>query len=74
LTACDTFQIKAFEQEGRAYTWLIPEMQKVRAERNLKPLAFPKCFYASDDDAILILENAKSLNYEVVKKEPERKC
>ena len=53
--------------------WLIPEMQKVRAQRNLKPLAFPKCFYASADDAIFILENAKSLNYEVVEKKPERK-
>jgi Ecdysteroid kinase-like family len=65
--------MRTFEKEGRAYMWLIPEMQKVRAQRNLKPLAFPKCFYSSADDAILILENAKSLNYEVVEKKPERK-
>ena len=65
--------MKTFEHEGRAYMWLIPEMQKVRAERNLKPLAFPKCYYSSPEDAILVLENVKSKNYEVVEKKPERK-
>ena len=64
--------MRTFEQESNAYMWLIPTMQKVRAERKLKPLAFPRCFYASADDAILILETAKSLNYEVVEKKPER--
>ena len=64
--------MRTFEHEGRTYQWMIPEMQKVRAQKNLKPLAFPKCFYASAEDAILILENVKSQNFEVVEKKPER--
>ena len=65
--------MRTFEHEGRTYLWLIPEMQKIRAERNLKPLAFPKYFYSSSEDAILILENVKCKNFEVVEKKPERK-
>ncbi len=65
--------MKAFEQEGRTYTWLIPNLQKVREEKNLKPLAFPKCFYASTEDSLILLENLKVQNFEVVVKKPERK-
>jgi hypothetical protein len=65
--------MKAFEQEGRAYTWLIPTLQRTRSEKNLKPLAFPKCFYLSVEDSIILLENLKMQNYEVVEKKPERK-
>ena len=65
--------MKAYEQEGRAYTWLIPALQKTRSERNLKPLAFPKCLYSSLEDSILILENMKEQNYQVVEKKPESK-
>ena len=65
--------MKAYEQESRAYTWLIPALQKSRDEKNLKPLAFPKCLYSSVEDSILILENMKEQNYQVVEKKPERK-
>ena len=65
--------MKAFEQEGMAYTWLIPILQKLRKEKGLKPLAFAKCFYASAEESLLILENLKVINYEVVVKKPERK-
>ena len=63
--------MKAFEQEGRSYTWLIPSFQKLRKEKHLKPLAFPKCFYSSVEDSLLLLENMKKQNYEVVEKKPE---
>ena len=65
--------MKAYEQESRAYTWLIPALQKSRDEKKLKPLAFPKCLYSSVEDSILILENMKEQNFQVVEKKPERK-
>jgi hypothetical protein len=66
--------MKAFQHEARAYTWLIPEMQKVRSDRKLKPLAFPRCFYASPEDSLLVIENAKSRGFEVIEKKPQREC
>ena len=65
--------MKVFEQEARAYTWLIPEMQKTREGKKLKPLAVPKCLYASVEDQLILLDNLKDENYEVVLKKPERK-
>jgi len=65
--------MKAFEQEGRTYTWFIPNLQKLREEKNLNLLAFPKCFYASAEDSLILLENLKVQNFEVVVKKPERK-
>jgi hypothetical protein len=34
--------MKAFDQEGAAYTTLIPALQKLRSDKNLKPLAFAR--------------------------------
>jgi hypothetical protein len=65
--------MKVFDQETRAYTWLIPEMQKTRKRKQLKPLTVPKCFYASVEEQLILLENLKGENYEVVLKKPERK-
>ena len=64
--------MESFEQEGRCYLWLIPKLQAMRAEKNLKPLAFPKCFYVSAENSILILENMKAQDYDVVEKKLER--
>ena len=66
-------QMESFEQEGRCYLWLIPQLQAMRAEKGLKPLAFPKCFYVSAENSILILENMKAQNYDVIEKKLERK-
>ena len=66
-------QLEFFNHEGDCYLWLIPKLQALRAENNLKPLAFPKCFYASSEDSILILENMKAQMYEVAQKKMERK-
>ena len=68
-----SFQTKAYVREGKSYTWLIPSLQKLRAEKHLKPLSFPKCFYASVNDSLIILENMKAKGFEVVEKKIERK-
>ena len=65
--------MKAFEQEVKTYTWLIPRLQKLREERNLAQIPFPKCFYASVEDSLMLMENLKIQNFEVVEKKPERK-
>jgi Ecdysteroid kinase-like family len=65
--------MESFQQEGRCYLWLIPQVQAMRAQKNLKPLAFPKCFYISSEDSILILENMKAQNFDVIPKKLERK-
>ena len=65
--------MKAFDQEGAAYTTLIPALQKMRQDKNLKPLAFAKCFYSSPEDLLIILENLKAQGYGVTEKKPERK-
>jgi hypothetical protein len=64
--------MKAFDQEGAAYTWLIPALQKLREENKLKPLAFANCYYSSAEQFLLLLENLKVQNYVVVQKKPER--
>ena len=65
--------MKAFDQETRTYNFLIPHLQKLRHQKNLKPLAFPKCFYGSAEKELLLMENLKVQNYEVVLKKPQRK-
>ena len=71
FSSASLFQSRAFEHEGLTYSWLIPEMQKTRLKADLKPLAFPKCFYASVEDSVLVLENLKSNNFEVIDKKPD---
>ena len=63
----------SFNHEGDCYLWMIPKLQALRAKRNLKPLAFPKCFYASAEESILIFENMKAQDYDVIPKKMERK-
>ncbi len=67
------FQFQAFDQETRAYNFLIPKLQEVRTSMNLKPLAFARCFYASAENELIIMENLKIQNFQVVQKKPERK-
>ena len=64
--------MRAFESESRTYTWLLPILDKLRAEKDLKPLSFPKCYYASVEDSLVILENLKDKGFEVVEKKTER--
>ena len=66
-------QMQVFNLEVENYTFLIPKLQEIRAKNNLKPLAFAKCFYASAADELIILENMKAQNFEVILKKPERK-
>jgi len=53
--------------------WLIPALQKVREEKNMKRLRIPDCYYASVEKYVLILDNLKIKGFEVIKKQPERK-
>jgi len=64
--------MKAFDREGEAYTWWIPALQKLREEKQLKPLAFPKCVYSSEEECLLMMENLKKQNFEVIPKKAER--
>ena len=66
-------QMEFFNHEGDCYLWMIPKLQALRLERNLRPLAFPKCFYCSPEESILILENMKTQGYDIVPKKMERK-
>ena len=66
-------QMKAFDQEGAVYSFLIPTLQSVRSDKNLTPLSFAKCYYSSPQELIIILENMKVQGYTVVEKKPERK-
>jgi hypothetical protein len=54
----------AYESETFCYTFTIPRLQELRSANNLEPLAFPKCFYTSVKDEILILENCKRNNFQ----------
>ncbi len=66
------FQMKAVDHELRAYTFLIPQMQSLRKASNLKPMAFARCFYASAQQELIVLENLKSRDFQVVPKKPQR--
>ena len=70
---CFNFQKKAFDQETRTYSFLIPHLQKLRQQKKLKPLALPKCFYGSAEKELILMENLKVQKYEVALKKPERK-
>ena len=64
--------MKAVDHELRAYTFLIPQMQSLRKASNLKPMAFASCFYASAQQELIVLENLKSRDFQVVPKKPQR--
>jgi hypothetical protein len=55
------------------YTFLLPKCENLRASKGLKPLPFPKCFYASEEEELLIMENLKLQKFVVIQKKPERK-
>jgi hypothetical protein len=44
----------------------------MREAQHLKPLAFPKCFFASAQQELILLENLKVKDFQVVLKKPER--
>ena len=66
-------QAKIFQKEVQIYTFLIPKIQDIRASKGLEPLPFPKCFYASAEEELLVMENLKLQKFEVIEKKPERK-
>jgi len=52
---------------------MIPKLQAMSAEKNLKHLAFPECYLSSTQESILILENLKASGFEAIPKKLERK-
>ena len=46
-------------------------MQDIRRSIGKNDLPFPKCFYASDDDGVIVLENLKTKGYLTVPKSAE---
>ena len=67
-----SLQMKAFDQESRVYNFLIPRLQKLRLEKDLRPLSFPNYLYASAEDELILMENLKAKGFRVVEKKPER--
>ena len=63
--------MKFFEREVEVYMWLVPRMQKLRKEKGLKPLKFPKCVYGSMETEMLIMENLKVAGFQLAGKTAE---
>ena len=49
------------------------KMQAIRTSISKNELQFPKCFYASDEEGVIVLENLKSLGFKTVPKSPDGK-
>ena len=46
-------------------------MQNIRRSVDQADLPFPKCFLASDEDGVLVMENLKTKGYKTVPKSSE---
>ena len=55
------------------YETLMDKMQAIRTSISKNELPFPKCFYASDEEGVIVLENLKSLGFKTVPKSPDGK-
>ena len=47
------------------------KMQDIRRAVGKADLPFPKCFYASDEDGVIVLENLKMNGFKTVPKSAE---
>ena len=47
------------------------KMQEIRKSIGQKELPFPKCYYASDEAGVIVLENLKTIGFKTVPKSPE---
>ena len=55
------------------YSTIIPRLQALRKQHGLEQLiSFPKCFYASLAKGIIVLEDLKRQNYEMLNKANDR--
>ena len=53
------------------YETLVDKMQAIRTSISKNALPFPKCFYASDEVGVIVLENLKNLGFNTVPKSPD---
>ena len=49
------------------------QMQEIRRSIGKDDLPFPKCFYASDDEGVIVLQNLKEIGFKTVPKSAEGK-
>ena len=47
------------------------QMQDIRRSIGKEELPFPKCFYASDDEGVIVLQNLKEIGFKTVPKSAE---
>ena len=66
-----TFQSPIWRNEVVFYDTLMNKMQAIRKSIGQKALPFPKCFYASDEVGVIVLENLKSVGFKTVPKSAE---
>ena len=67
------FQSPIWKKEVTFYDQLMKKMQAIRKSIGQNELPFPKCFYASDESGVIVLENLKSRGFKTVPKSPEGK-
>jgi len=60
-----------WKKEVVFYDTLMTRMQAIRKSIGKKELPFPKCFYASDEEGVIVLENLKTRGFKTVPKSPE---
>ena len=61
-------QSPIWRKEVAFYQNLMIEMQELRRSIGKDDLAFPKCFYASDDEGVIVLENLKTKGFRTIPK------
>ena len=65
------FQGPIWRKEVGFYDSLVEKMQEIRRSVGQEDLPFPKCFYASDKDGVIVLENLKTKGFKTVPKSAE---
>ena len=66
-------QFGVHEKEYWLYGIVLPEVAKIRASHNLKPLKVPTCYYADRESGTFIMENLKDSGYQLIKSKEDGK-
>ena len=59
-----------FLKEYLFYDVILPKLETERNEKGLEKLALPKCFYAHPDPGVLVMNNLKDDEFEMLKDKP----
>lgn len=60
------FQSGGFDRECLVYGKILPMLEDLRKSSGLKPITFPKCFYASSEKKIIIMEHLRAKEFAMV--------